>query len=371
MKNVINIFCGIVGLSLCCWIAERWEVWFGKHLEPNFRITESIVGVQLTVGNCPMDERIVSWRSRVDSLLLKDNAIRLIWASEGDTIYPEINKKWIKSEGGEAIYYWSKVSVKEGMYSYAIETIDTITPYYSTKIDYKDSVSLLVLGDVQDKQYDVRTDSAVVKLEKDYDADFILQLGDLIDRPHQDKWDLYFRLFEPIRTKVPMISIIGNHDYHKGINKYPDERFFYTFPYFLDKKHNAPIIGCCELNFGKTTLYILDSNQPIWRQLKQRKWLKHKLGNTPEGIEKIVALHHPLRSARSKFNNLIVRGIYEGLIKKYKVELVLAGHEHTQYVINKEVTGCYDQIITNFSLKNYDDAKGEKERNAVELKIKN
>ena len=90
-----------------------------------------------------------------------------------------------------------------------------------------------------------------------------------------------------------------------------------------------------------------------------------------EGIEKIVALHHPLRSARSKFNNSIVRGIYEGLIKKYKVELVLAGHEHTQYVINKEVTGCYDQIITNFSLKNYDDAKGEKERNAVELKIKN
>ena len=35
----------------------------------------------------------------------------------------------------------------------------------------------------------------------------------------------------------------------------------------------------------------------------------------------------------------------------------MAGHEHTQYVINKEVTGCYDQIITNFSLKNYDDAK--------------
>ena len=369
MKKVISVILGVVGLLLCGWIAERWDVWFGKHIEPEFQLTESVVGVQLTIGNNPMEERIVSWRSRGDSLLLRDETVRLIWTSEKDTIYPKVNKKWIKSEGGEAIYYWSKVKVKEGLYRYAIETIDTITPYYSTKVDYGDSLSLLIVGDVQDKRYDARTDSAVMRLKKDYDADFVLQLGDLIDRPHQEKWDLYFRSFEPLRTEVPMISIVGNHDYHKGINKYPDERFFYTFPYFLDEKHDAPMIGCCDLNFGNTILFILDSNQPVWRQLEQRKWLKNKFENTPDEARKIVALHHPLRSARSRFNNLIVRWMYEGLVKKYEVEFVLAGHEHTYYVLNKEETGGYEQIITNFSQKNYDDAKGEKGRKEVELRI--
>ena len=54
MKKVISVILGIVGLLLCGWVAERWDVWFGKHIEPEFQLTESVVGVQLTVGNNPI-----------------------------------------------------------------------------------------------------------------------------------------------------------------------------------------------------------------------------------------------------------------------------------------------------------------------------
>lgn len=385
MQKVVRLVFAAVIISLVCWIASRWNVWFNKHPEPQFQLTESVCGVQLTVGDNPLTERIVSWRSRPDSTLLKDNAVRLIWISDTDTLFPKVNKKWIKS-GGEAIYYWSEVEVQEGEHKYAIETIkiietidsiatiDTVvikTPYYRTKVDYSDSLQILVLGDLQDKKINYETDSVVFQLTKTHNPDFILQLGDLIDRPHQDKWDIYFHSFEPLRTSVPIISIVGNHDYHKGLNKYPDERFFYTFAYFLNDNSNAPKIGCCELDFGGTHLYILDSNQPLLRQFKQRKWLINKLESTENDVEKIVALHHPLRSARGRFNNLIVRWMYEGVVKQYNVELVLAGHEHTNYTITKEETGGYKQIITNFSSKSYDDAKGEKGRKWVELRIEN
>jgi predicted MPP superfamily phosphohydrolase len=196
-------------------------------------------------------------------------------------------------------------------------------------------------------------------------------LGDLIDRPHQDKWDIYFHSFEPLRTSVPIISIVGNHDYHKGLNKHPDERFFYTFPYFLDSLHRAPQIGCSHLCFGATQLYILDSNQPIWCQFQQRAWLIEKLKNADKHTKRIIALHHPLRSARSKFNNLIVRWIYEDVIKKYNVDLVLAGHEHTNHVLQKSERCGYEQIITNFSFKTYDNAKGEADRKVITLYIQN
>ena len=368
-KGVRLVFATVI-ISLVCWIASRWNVWFNKHPEPQFQLTESVVGVQLTVGDNPLTERIVSWRSRPDSALLKDNAVRLIWISGTDTLFPKVNKKWIKSGGGEAIYYWSEVEVQEGEHKYAIETIDTIvtkTPYYTTKVDYSDSLQLLVLGDLQDKTINHETDSAVFQLAKTHNPDFILQLGDLIDRPHQDKWDVYFHSFEPLRTSVPIISIVGNHDYHKGLNKYPDERFFYTFAYFLNDNSNAPKIGCCGLDFGGTHLYILDSNQPLLRQFKQRKWLINKLESAENDERKIVALHHPLRSARGRFNNLIVRWMYEGVVKQYNVELVLAGHEHTNHTLTKEEIGGYEQIITNFSSKSYDDAKGEKGRKVVIL----
>lgn len=385
MQKVVRLVFAAVIISLVCWIASRWNVWFNKHPEPQFQLTESVCCIQLTVGDNPLIERIVSWRSRPDSALLEEGAVRLIWIADTDTLYPKVNKKWIKSGGGEAIYYWSEVEVQEGEYRYAIATIDTIdaiatidsiativtkTPYYRTKVDYSDSLQLLVLGDLQDKTINYETDSAVFQLAKTHNPDFILQLGDLIDRPHQDKWDIYYHSFEPLRTSVPIISIVGNHDYHKGINKYPDEIFFYTFPYFLEAG-NAPKIGCCELDFGSTHIYILDSNQPIFRQFEQRRWLKSRLENAEDGVEKIVALHHPLRSARSGFNNLIVRWMYEEVVKQYNVELVLAGHEHTNHTLTKEETGGYEQIITNFSFKSYDDADGEKGRKWVELRIEN
>jgi predicted phosphodiesterase len=379
MQKVVRLVFAAVIISLVCWIASRWNVWFNKHPEPQFQLTESVCCIQLTVGDNPLTERIVSWRSRPDSALLKEDAVRLIWISDADTLYPQVNKKWIKSGGGEAIYYWSEVAVQEGEYSYAIETIDEIgtidtiftkTPYYTTKVNNPDSLLILVLGDLQDKMINPETDSAVIQLANEHNPDFILQLGDLIDRPHQDKWDIYYHSFEPLRTSVPIISIVGNHDYHKGINKYPDERFFYTFPYFLED-NNAPTIGCCELDFGNTHLYIIDSNQPIFRQFKQRKWLKSSLEKVGKDVNKIIALHHPLHSARSKFNNLIVRLLFEGVAKQHNVELVLAGHEHTNQTLTQEETGGYNQIITNFSSKNYDDADGENGRKIVKLQLEN
>ena len=116
MQKVVRLVFAAVIISLVCWIASRWNVWFNKHPEPQFQLTESVCCIQLTVGDNPLTERIVSWRSRPDSALLKEDAVRLIWISDVDTLYPQVNKKWIKSGGGEAIYYWSEVSVQEGVY---------------------------------------------------------------------------------------------------------------------------------------------------------------------------------------------------------------------------------------------------------------
>ena len=53
----------------------------------------------------------------------------------------------------------------------------------------------------------------------------------------------------------------------------------------------------------------------------------------------------------------------------YNVKLVLAGHEHTNQTLTQEEAGGYNQIITNFSSKKYDDADGECGRKIVEMRL--
>lgn len=49
---------------------------------------------------------------------------------------------------------------------------------------------------------------------------------------------------------------------------------------------------------------------------------------TSDARWKIVVLHHPLYSVKGKYNNLAQKTIFNSLIQKYNVDLVLQGHEH-------------------------------------------
>ena len=61
--------------------------------------------------------------------------------------------------------------------------------------------------------------------------------------------------------------------------------------------------------------------------LTQRDWLKAQLEQS-RARWKIVVLHHPLFSIRSRSRNLIQRWVFNDLLEDYGVDLVLQAHEH-------------------------------------------
>lgn len=81
---------------------------------------------------------------------------------------------------------------------------------------------------------------------------------------------------------------------------------------------------------------------------RQSGWLNSELQGSTARF-KIVALHHPMRSEVSWWNNLFVRLAFENLVEKYGVQLVVCGHEH--YYNHRE--GDYHQIVSHFSKKEY------------------
>jgi 3',5'-cyclic AMP phosphodiesterase CpdA len=178
------------------------------------------------------------------------------------------------------------------------------------------------------------------------DAAFWLLGGDVIERPHDQYWNEYFTSMDSIVQTLPILAVTGNHEYIKGVTRTLEERFIYTFSYFLENTDFAAY----DLHYGNTAIILLDSNRDFWELPAQRRWLETALAKP--AAWKIVALHHPIYSIRGKMNNLTVRWAFNDLFQKYGVDLVLQGHEHGYArMTNEKTTPIY--IISNSSPKDY------------------
>lgn len=212
---------------------------------------------------------------------------------------------------------------------------------------------ILVLGDIQDRddeqaQTTNRLLRAIVEREQ---PDVILQTGDLAERPLQSAWNRVYAAFDSVG--IPLVSALGNHEYHKGLASQTDVRSLYTFPYFGHADVRRSANAAITLIADTLDVFILDSNRPLYDLFSQSVWLKNALDSST-AIHKIVMTHHPLRSSKTWFDNIFVRLAFEEVIERHNVQLVLAGHEHCYM----HYDGDYHQIISHFSAKEY----GEDER---------
>lgn len=224
---------------------------------------------------------------------------------------------------------------------------------------------ILVLGDVQDRDMEMASETherinEVVGREQ---PDLILQTGDLFERQTQASWNRVAVAFNDVMDSVPMVVALGNHDYHKGLVHKPDKLMYETFGYFGTKDIDKPAVAHFVLSPDTLDLFILDSNRGIVNLFRESGWLNEELQSSTAQF-KIVALHHPLRSEVSWWNNLFVRLAFESLVKRHGVQLVLCGHEHCYS--HKQMD--YHQIIAHFSKKDYENA-GETGRRYVTVEI--
>lgn len=111
---------------------------------------------------------------------------------------------------------------------------------------------------------------------------------------------------------VKFYAALGNHDARTQRDYKPfnmEGRLYYSF-----KAPNE-----------KVRFFMLDSTYPVPEQIE---WLEKELKSSDEDW-KIAAFHHPLYSSgRRHGSDLKLRETLEPLFIKYKVSVVLAGHDH-------------------------------------------
>jgi len=209
---------------------------------------------------------------------------------------------------------------------------------------------ILVFGDIQDRDLDMAAEThdqlqAIIQKHK---PELILQTGDLFERQTDASWSRVALAFNDVMDSVPLVVALGNHDYHKGLIHKPDRRIYEAFPYFGTTDVDHPAVARFTLIPDTLDLFILDSNRGIIDLFRQSGWLHNELQSSTAHF-KVLALHHPMRSEHSWWNNLFVRLAFETLTKRFGVQLVLCGHEH--YYSHKQPG--YHQIVSHFSKKDY------------------
>ena len=345
----------VIVIVLGCWIASRWHTWFVEEDEEAYVVSSSPVHVLLTFGDAQPLSRNVSWQA--DSIV-RPSWLELVCLADSDTIRVEAQGEVFRSRGGQAAYYAARLRDLQAGTSYAYRAVTgkKVSPWYQfyTQSDSADQVSFLYVGDVQDSIGGEANRFLREALSRHPESEFLVCGGDLADGPRQSCWDEAFRDIDSVTQAMPLLVVAGNHDYRKGVIQWLERRFPLTFSYFLDSKMGDNQVYT--LNYGPVQFFLLDSNRELPYLLTQRDWLKAQLEQS-RARWKIVVLHHPLFSIRSRSRNLIQRWVFNDLLETYDVDLVLQAHEHayarmTAHEGGQAVTPVY--TVSHCSPKNYD-----------------
>ncbi len=205
--------------------------------------------------------------------------------------------------------------------------------HFKTASDKSEPVSFLYFGDAQN---DIRSlwsrtiRGAFATLPK---ADLIIHAGDLINRANVDyEWGEWFEAGGWINGMVPSLSAPGNHEYYKDANQIGVISKHWRPQFALPE--NGPE-GLAEtsyfIDYQGVRFISLNSQEAINRPEvmdKQADWFEKTCKNNPNRWT-VVFHHHPIYSTADGRDNKTWRERMEPLYKKYHVDIVLQGHDHT------------------------------------------
>ncbi len=169
-----------------------------------------------------------------------------------------------------------------------------------------------------------------------YNPNFIAFAGDLVDNSHagwgldlskivMEEWVYCYEATKNVTMNMAMMSAAGNH-----------ERAGYSYVYHnnIDYDKAASTGGYYSFDYENLHMTVLDSNcfedgdeETITKQVE---WLEQDLANTTKQW-KVVMMHIGAYSTGDHSNDasaIRIRNMLPPIFAKYKVDLVLQGHDH-------------------------------------------
>ena len=160
-------------------------------------------------------------------------------------------------------------------------------------------------------------------------ASFAIHAGDLVNIAHRDhEWAEWFKAGGFLHSQWTAVPAVGNHEFSPvdgGSRKVSIQwRPQFTLPV---EKSLAPELyeTVYTVDYQDVRIIVLNSNENLEQQTK---YLEDQLKNCTARW-KIVTCHHSVFSPAKGRDFKFARENWKPLLDKYKVDLVLNGHDHT------------------------------------------
>lgn len=248
-------------------------------------------------------------------------------------IVVEASSESIATIDEEVLYYRADLPKLQANQQYAYRVGNGV--YWSEWIQFDipnpkidQPIKFIYLGDAQNDLFPLWSRVVRQAYAKAPDAHFMLHAGDMINHSQNNyEWGEWFAATSFISKEIPQFVVAGNHEYIKD----SEGKKTGLTPLF-DVQFNQPNNGLehlRETNYyfdqGNFRLIVLNSNQSIE---EQAIWLEELLSNTSKKWV-VVSFHHPVVSAAQGRMNEGILKHWKPIMDKYKVDMVLQGHDHT------------------------------------------
>ena len=289
--------------------------------------------VVLTISGDPRTSISVNWRTSAD---VKQGLVEIAEATPGPDFPKQAERtaatrQRLDSDLGPAHYHshtWTDLTPGT-KYAYRVGSLaGNWTEWYqfTTAAAEDEPFSFVYFGDAQNN---IRSMWSRVVRQAYQDAPrsaFLLHAGDLVNSAESDsEWGEWFHAAGWLNAQTPVIAVPGNHEQKRRLILKSLSRHWrptFTFP------ENGPSgleETCYTFTYHNLRVIALDSNRSL---VKQTAWLEQTLAKN-ESTWVICTFHHPIYSTGKGRDNPLLRAAWKPLFDRYKVDLVLQGHDHT------------------------------------------
>jgi hypothetical protein len=286
--------------------------------------------IVLTWRKNPARSQSVTWRTDTS---VRDAVAEFAVATAGPKFALEPRKVAAtttpyKSDLSEAHYHTAHFEGLTPNTKYAYRVGDGVHfsewNHFTTASEKPEKFSFLYFGD---SQHQLKTHWSRVVREAYAaapQARFSLHAGDLVNWASSDaQWGEWFQAAEWINRTMPVVPVVGNHEYWHDEGKSVPRYWKLQFP--LPENGPKDQLGSVyHFDFQGARFVVLNTNEPI---PDQDRWLDDVLKKDPQRWT-IVTFHHPMYSSAMGRDNPTLRKHWQPILNKHRVDLVLQGHDH-------------------------------------------
>lgn len=332
-----------------------WNRWFHNPPEADYMTPDFPDRITWTLGE-DIHSRTLSWRCGE----VPDSAfVDFVRLGTTDTLQVPATGTVVESRSGKSVFYQAHFSgmQEEAVYAYRITTGTQRTPWHTFRVAAANNFSFALFGDIHIPDSLLSSMVAVLDTCPTYaGAAFWAFAGDMIERPTDAYWCAFYDALGDVPLRRPILACTGNHEYLKALVKPLDTRWVHTFvnPANGPEKYRGRTYY---VDYAPVRMVVVDTDGLAGPAdyVRVRKWLKRILADNPQKWA-VVIMHHPVYSAAEGRSNPLMRLAFKGIFARYRVDVVIQGHDHSymrrnSYMDGRATTPVY--MVLNSSPKNY------------------